>query len=198
MKTCKRPMFTALAQLAAAFMLMAAGAAGAVEYRQVVTNESTVGFGYSQMGVPSDGRFGKFDAQLSFDPAKPDKAQAKIVIDIASIDTGSDEANDEVVGKLWFDTAHHPTAIFVSSSMKSLGGTRYLAGGKLTIKGRAHDVSVPVVFAKAGVSGQFDGVLNINRLDFAIGEGMWADVGTVANEVQIKFHFVVAAAPNKK
>ena len=34
--------------------------------------------------------------------------------------------------------------------------------------------------------------------DFAIGDGVWADFGPVANEIQIKFHLVVTAAPNKK
>jgi len=157
-----------------------------------------VGFDYAQMGVPLDGRFGKFDAQLSFNPAQLDTARAKIVIDISSIDTGSEEANDEVAGKLWFDTPTYPTATFVASGMKALGGNRYEASGKLSIKGRTQDVVVPVTFSADGTRGQFDGVLNIKRLDFAIGEGIWSDVATVANEIRIKFHFVVTAAPNKK
>jgi polyisoprenoid-binding protein YceI len=82
--------------------------------------------------------------------------------------------------------------------LKSLGGNRYEASGKLSIKGRSRDVVVPVTFTNVGARGQFDGVLNIKRLDYAIGEGAWSDVGTVANEIQIKFHFVVTAAPNKK
>lgn len=178
-------------------LLMHFGVASAVEYRQVVAGESAVGFGYTQMGVPMDGKFGKFDAQLVFDPARMDKAQAKIVIDIGSIDTGSDEANEEVIGKLWFDTANHPVATFVATGMKALGGNRYEAGGKLSIKGRTQDVVVPVTFTTVGARGQFDGVLNIKRLDYAIGEGMWTDTGTVANEIQIKFHFVVTAAMSK-
>lgn len=187
-----------IAKLVMACMLMAASVANAMEYRQVLPHESTVGFDYAQMGVPLDGKFGKFDAQLSFNPAQLDKAQAKIVIDIASIDTGSDEANEEVGGKLWFDTPAYPTATFVSSGMKALGGDRYEASGKLSIKGRTQDVVVPVTFSADGSQGRFDGVLNIKRLDFAIGEGIWADVATVANEIRIKFHFVVTAAPNKK
>jgi polyisoprenoid-binding protein YceI len=145
-----------------------------------------------------EGKFNRFTAQLAFDPAKLDKARASIEIDIASIDTGVDEANEEVVGKQWFDTRMHPTASFVSSGMKSLGGNRYAASGKLSIKGRTRDVVVPVTFTEAGARGRFDGVLDIKRLDYAIGEGAWSDVGTVANEIQIKFHFVVTAAPNKK
>ncbi|MHB1116715.1 YceI family protein [Sideroxydans sp.] len=191
-------MFGAIVKLAVAFVLMSVGVSHAVEYRQVQANESTVMFGYTQMGVSMEGKFSRFTAQLAFDPAKLDKARASIEIDIASIDTGVDEANEEVVGKQWFDARTHPTASFVSSGMKSVGGNRYEASGKLSIKGRTRDVVVPVTFINVGARGQFDGALNIKRLDYAIGEGAWSDVGTVANEIQIEFHFVVTAAPNKK
>lgn len=191
-------MFGALVKLTVTFMLMSVGVAHAVEYRQVQASESAVMFGYTQMGVAMEGKFSRFTSQLAFDPARLANARATIDIDIASIDTGVDEANEEVVGKQWFDTRTYPTASFVSSGLKSLGGNRYEAGGKLSIKGRTRDVVVPVTFTEAGARGRFDGVLNIKRLDYAIGEGAWSDVGTVANEIQIKFHFVVTAAPNKK
>ncbi|MBU0689482.1 MAG: YceI family protein [Gammaproteobacteria bacterium] len=181
-----------------AFALLSATVSHAVEFREVLSKESTVMFGYTQMGVTMEGKFNRFTAQLAFDPAKLKTAQAKIDIDIASIDTGVDEANEEVVGKQWFNAQTFPTASFVSTGMKSLGGNRYEASGKLSIKGTTRDVVVPVTFSSAGARGQFDGVLNIKRLDYAIGEGAWSDVGTVADEIQIKFHFVVTAAPNKK
>src|SRR5512138_3763815 len=96
--------------------------ASAVEFKQVQANESSVTFFYTQMSVPLDGKFNQFSAQLSFDPAKLDKAQARIDINVASIDTGSAEANEEVVGKLWFNAKAFPTASFVSTGIKALGG----------------------------------------------------------------------------
>jgi polyisoprenoid-binding protein YceI len=184
-------------------MLLAGGLllcvqAQAIEFKQVLANESSVTFGYKQMGVPLDGKFNKFAAQVSFDPAKVANAQARIDIDVASIDTGSTEANDEVVGKLWFNAKTFPTASFVSTGLKALGGNRYEATGKLSIKGRTLEVKAPVTFQATGNRGAFDGGFTIKRLDYAIGEGEWTDVGTVANEIQIKFHLVVNAAPSKK
>jgi len=39
----------------------------------------------------------------------------------------------------------------------------------------------------------------LKRMDFGIGEGPWADVSAVANEIDIKFHVVAApAAATKK
>ena len=178
--------------------MLAYGIATATEYKQLQAGESTVAFGYTQMGVPLDGKFNKFTAQLSFDPAKLAKAQAKIDIEVASIDTGSSEANEEVVGKAWFDAKTQPLASFTSTGIKALGGNRYEASGKLTIKGHTLDVKAPVTFQSAGNKGWFDGAFTIKRLDYAIGEGVWSDVGTVANEIQIKFHLVVTATPPKK
>jgi len=172
--------------------------ATAVEFKQVQVNESSVTFGYKQMGVPMEGKFAKFSAQTSFDPAKLAKAQARIDIDLSSIDTGSEEANDEVVGKQWFNTKAFPSAGFVSTGVKALGGNRYEATGKLTIKGKTLDVTAPFTFQANGTRGLFDGVFTIKRLDYNIGEGVWTDVSTVANEIQIKFHLVLSAAPNKK
>jgi polyisoprenoid-binding protein YceI len=179
-------------------LLLPGSQASALEFKQVLANESTVTFAYKQMGVPLDGKFNKFAAQVSFDPAKHANAQARIDIDVASIDTGSTEANDEVVGKLWFNAKTFPAASFVSTGLKALGGERYEATGKLSIKGRTLEVKAPVTFQSAGNRGAFDGSFTIKRLDYAIGEGEWTDVGTVANEIQIKFHLVVNAIPSKK
>ena len=172
--------------------------ASAVEFKQVQANESSVTFFYTQMSVPLDGKFNQFSAQVSFDPAKLDKAQARIDINVASIDTGSAEANEEVVGKQWFNAKAFPTASFVSTGIKALGGNRYQATGKLSIKGKTLDVVTPVTFQQQGSRGVFDGAFGIKRLDYAIGEGEWTDVSTVANEIQIKFHIVVNASNSKK
>lgn len=174
------------------------GIASAVEFNQVQTNESTVTFAYRQMGVDMDGKFDKFSAQAAFDHARLDKAQARIEIDLASIDTGVDEANDEVKGKLWFNTKIFPAASFVSTGVQALGGNRYEATGKLTIKGKTLDIVAPFTFQANGTRGMFDGVFTIQRLDYNIGEGLWADVSAVANEIRIKFHLVVTAAAGKK
>ena len=182
----------------AAVLLLITSPVMALEFKQVQTNDSAVTFGFKQMGVPLDGKFNKFSAQLSFDPTQLAKAQARIDIDLSSIDTGSAEGNEEVVGKKWFNVKDYPTASFVSTGIKALGGNRYQALGKLSIKGRTQDVAAPVTFQSDGKRGIFEGAFEIKRLDYAIGEGEWTDVSSVANEIQIKFHVVVNASPSKK
>ena len=184
--------------LTTAAILLLANPASALEYKQVQPDQSAVTFGFTLMGAPLEGKFNKFATELYFDPARLAKAQARIEVSVASIDTGSNEGNEEVVGKKWFNAKDYPTATFVSTGLKSLGGNRYQATGKLSIKGRTLDVAEPVTFQTEGTRGIFDGTFSIKRLDYMIGEGEWTDVSSVANEVQIKFHVVVNASPAKK
>ncbi len=162
--------------------------AHAVEYNQVQLDKSAINFAYKQMNVAMDGKFKKFSAQLSFDPAKPAAAKTTIDVDLASIDAGSSDADQEVAGKQWFNTKSFPTAQFVSSSFKALGNNRFEVAGKLTIKGKTQDVVAPVSYSAQGNTGVFDGSFTIRRGDFTIGEGPWAAFDVVANDIQIKFH----------
>ncbi|HUW28435.1 MAG TPA: YceI family protein [Sulfuriferula sp.] len=172
--------------------------AQATEFNLLQADKSTMTFMYKQMNVPLAGSFKRFHGRISFDPAKPTLAQAEIDIELASIDTGSDEGNDEVAGKLWFNTRQFPVARFVSTSIKPLGNNRFEVAGKMSIKGHTHDATTPATFRQEGSLGVFEGSFVLKRGDYGIGEGMWADYGTVANEVQIKFRLVAAAAAGKK
>ncbi len=180
--------------------LLLAGTAHAVEFKQVDAAKSTLAFNTKQMGVPVPGSFKKFSTQIAFDPAKPTAASTTLDIDLASIDAGSKDANDEVVGKQWFNVKAFPTARFVSTGVKALGGNRFEALGKMTIKGQTRDVVAPFTFKQDGANGVFDGAFVLKRMDYNIGEGPWSDFSAVANEIEIKFHVVAtpAAATAKK
>ncbi|MFN4342773.1 MAG: YceI family protein [Azonexus sp.] len=170
-----------------ALAMATAFSAQAVEYTQVQPDRSAIHFTYKQMGVAVDGQFRKFTSQLNFDPAKPTAAKATFEVELASVDTGAPEGDQEVAGKPWFNTKAFPTAKFVSGAVKPLGGNKYEVGGQLTIKGKTQDVVVPATFTPQGNTGVFDGSFTIRRADFAIGEGSWAKFDIVANEVVIKF-----------
>ena len=186
---------TFVAGLAA--LLLTAGAQAA-EFNQLQADKSAVTF-----ALQADERADRRTLQAlqrphQFRPGEAASAQAEIDIELASIDTGSPEGNDEVAGKLWFNTRQFPVARFVSASIKPLGNNRFEVAGKMSIKGRTHDASTPATFRQDGSNGVFEGSFVLKRADYGIGEGMWADFGTVANEVQIKFRLVAAAAAGKK
>lgn len=180
--------------IAAGLAALAAPLAQATEYTQVLPQQSNIAFSYKQMGVAMDGQFRRFSSSLAFDPAKPANAKASFDVDLASIDTGGAESDEEVAGKSWFNTKAFPKASFVSTSVKPLPNNRYEVAGKLSIKGKSQDIVVPASFTPNGKYGVFEGSFTIRRGDFSIGEGPWAKFDIVANDVQVKFRITANAA----
>ena len=158
--------------------------------------KSEIGFVSKQMNVPVEGRFDRFAVQIHFDPKKPSASRAQIEVDLASVSTGSADADSEVKKKAWFNLAAFPTAKFVSTGVKSVGGERFEAQGKLTIKGVTRDVVAPFTVKSAGASTVFEGAFTLMRLQFDIGEGAWSDTDTVADEVQVRFRIVQSGKAN--
>ncbi|WDD96406.1 YceI family protein [Burkholderia sp. FERM BP-3421] len=176
----------------AALFVTAALVASASALAQVDLAKSKVSAVSKQMNVPTEGVFKKFSAQIKFDPAKAAQGSAQVTIDVASYDLGDKMYNDQVAGKEWFDAKTYPQATFASSAIAPAGGNKYNVTGKLTIKGHAETITVPVTVTQNGATQTFDGVLPIKRSAYAIGTGEWKDTSVVADEVQIKFHIVAA------
>ena len=159
--------------------------------QKVIVAQSEIAFTSKQMGVPVDGKFRKWDAQMAFDPKKPEAGTVSFSIDTASAAFGSPETDAEVPKAVWFNAAAFPKATFQSSAMKALGGGKFEVAGKLVIKGSTRDVVVPVALAQSGGMTTATGAFTIKRLDFKIGDGEWADTSMVANDVQVKFKLTV-------
>jgi len=170
----------------------------AVTLDAVQPDKSKIGFSFKQMGVAMDGHFAKSSATLNFDSAKPEQAKASIEVDLASIDTGTDEVDQEVVGKAWFNTAAFPKAVFVAKQVKQLAPNQYEVLGSLSIKGRSRDVKTVFKLSPQGKSSVLSGSFTLQRADFSIGEGMWSKFDVVANDIQVNFQFTAFNAATGK
>ncbi len=179
--------FSYLAGTTGMVLAIALGSAAAQAQQKLVPAQSEIAFTSKQMGVPVEGRFKKFDAQVAFDPAKPEAGKIAFTVDIASATLGAPEADAELPKATWFNTAKFPQATFQSSAIKGLGGGKFEITGKLAIKGSNHDVVVPVTLSQNGATTMANGVLTIKRLAYKIGENEWADTSMVADDVQVKF-----------
>ena len=178
-----------LIAIAGALLLQVATPAAALT---VLYDKSRISCVSRQEKVPVEAQFRKFTAQIAFDPAKPETGKAQIEIDLGSFDIGFDEYNDDAKGKNWFDVRNFPRAIFVSTGMRALGGGKFEVRGPLTIKGKTNDVVASFTYKEEGGIGMFDGAFPIKRLQYNIGDGVWRDTSTVADDVQIKFRIAVA------
>jgi polyisoprenoid-binding protein YceI len=188
------PNFTAVCRstVIAAGLVLAVPALAAGTYSRVLPEKSTLAFVSQQMGVSVDGTFRKFAATLDFDPAKPEAGKATLDIELASIDAGGAEANEEVKGKNWFDVKQFPTARFVSTSVKPLGNNRFEVRGQMSIKGKTREVVAPFTLKPEGAGAVLEGSFPLKRLDYGVGTGAWGDTSVVADEVQIRFRLAVA------
>ena len=177
---------------AAALALLAAFAGPACAQQKLVAAQSDISFTSKQMGVPVDGKFKKFDAQIAFDPKKPEAGNIAFTIDLGSAQIGDAETLAELAKPVWFDSKRVPQAAFQSASVKAAGPGKFDIAGKLTIKGNVRDVLVPVTLTQAAGTTTAAGAFVIKRLEFKIGEGDWADTSMVANDVQVKFKLVLS------
>jgi len=173
-----------------ALILAYCSSAQAVEYRDVNRTASQISFTYEQLGQRVYGTFSEFEGVLTFDTQRPEAGHALLKIQLASIDAGSPDANDELQRASWFDTATYPVGVYESTAVKALGDNRYTISGNLTIKGTTHPVDVDVVLKEQSGIGVFDGEFILKRGDFKIGEGEWAGNSVVSNDINIKFKMV--------
>ena len=165
--------------------------ASAATFTKIDNAKSSIDFTSKQMGVAVDGNFKKFEANVSLDPEKVDSAKGWISIDLASINTGSKEGNDEVQGKNWFSVKNFPNARFELKSIKSAGNGHLTLNGDLTIKGKTKPITTEATLKVNGNSAILDGKFIFKRLDFSIGEGQWGDVDVVANDVNIHYKLLL-------
>ena len=175
-------------------LLFAASLASGAEFTVLLPQKSSITFISKQMNVPVEGSFKKFTGQISVDPDKPEIGKAHIEIDLASIDTGNSDADQEVAGSAWFDTKNNPLASFTSGNIASTSKGQYQATGKMTIKGKTLDIKAPFTLRQTGGTLLIEGAFPLKRLDFNIGSGIWGDTSVVADEVQIRFSLTIAAA----
>ena len=159
--------------------------------QKVVVEKSQIRFAFKQMNVPVEGRFRKFDATVAFDPKRPEATKAEFEVDLGSIDLGNPEGETEAKRKAWLNIDAFPKAKFVAASVKATGPGKFEATGPLTIKGASLNITAPFTLVDAGGMRTVEGQFALKRLQFKIGEGPWSDTETVADEVTVRFKFVI-------
>jgi polyisoprenoid-binding protein YceI len=183
-------------QLRSAWLALAVASAAAQAQPaapvKLVAAQSEITFQVKQSGVPIDGRFRSFDAQVALDPKAPQSGNVMLSIDTASATVGFAESDAELPRTAWFSAQKFPRAVFQSSAIKGIGPGRLQVAGKLTIKGTSQELLVPVMIVQAGALATATGEFIVKRLDFKIGENEWADLSLVANDVRVRFKLVLS------
>ena len=155
---------------------------------------STLVFAGKYQGEVFTGAFPGFATRLSFDPKQLATARLEVAIPLASATTSNADYDGELRGNAFFNSTKFPQATYSASKFRALGGNRYAADGTLSLRGVDKPVTLeftwtpgakPVLFGRAAVQ----------RLDFGVGGGDWADTSTIPNEVAISTKVVLKPKP---
>ncbi|EKD39497.1 MAG: hypothetical protein ACD_75C00388G0003 [uncultured bacterium] len=139
------------------------------------------------------GRFTDFKGVFLFDQDSLADSKISFEIKAKSIDTGISKRDRHVLSEDFLDASRYPLITFTSNSITKAGENTYNVSGKLTIKGVAADLLLPLTYAGTKdhplapgmeVAG-FNGRLTLDRLAFKVGDGKYYTMGAVGKDVDI-------------
>jgi polyisoprenoid-binding protein YceI len=167
--------------------------------RGLLVAESKIEFTVTQMGVPVVGRFKKFDASIDLNNEHIEQSSAHFRIDIASLDTGNDEANAIATNADWLNQPQAPFATFKSSQISALGQGRFEAKGMLTIRNKPRDLRLSFERVdQPNGNTMIKSRFIIKRSEFGIGGGMWNEGGVVSEDIPVNIQLLLAPAGKLK
>ena len=177
-------------RLLCSLLLLASVAASAADYS--VQPGSTLGFSGIFQGATFNGEFKHFDATITCDPADLAASKFDVSVDVGSVATGDSDRDNALPGEEFFDTSKFPKARFVSTAFRSAGG-KVSADGNLTIKGVTKPVSLDVAFTPNGNNATLVVSTKLDRRDFNVGSGDYADTSTIGAGVNVKANLKLTA-----
>lgn len=142
-----------------------------------IVDQSASKLGYEGVGNSEsfEGSFGKWSAEINFDPAHLDQSIAKVTIDTGSASSGDPSRDDPLREGEWFNIGAFPNATFATNGITSTGPNAYVADGTLTIRGVSKPVKLPFTLTIEGDTAKMKGEAKIDRKEWGLGEGSWQD-----------------------
>ena len=132
--------------------------------------KSSLAFTVVVNGQAVNGKFSAFGALIAFDPADLAHSSAKITMGMDTAKTGDATRDAMLLKPDWFNILDFPQAVFQTTSFVLKGGNKFDAVGKLTLKGAAKDVTLPLTIDITGNTAVAKGEVVLKRLDYAIGK----------------------------
>ena len=157
--------------------------------------ESSITLRITYLGSPVEAKFGKWSAGIVFDVADLGRSSADVRIETGSFDSQSEDRDEAVQEKDWFDIARFPQAHFVTKAIRQVSPGHYEADASLTIRDVTRDVKLPFTLEIAGNIARMDGAVALIRTDFGVGQGRWAKTNDVGSGVGVTIHLVADRVP---
>ncbi len=163
---------------------------------------SEVGFSVRHMMVSKvRGKFTKFTGELVTGASLLDSS-VTAEIELASIDTGSEQRDGHLRSADFFDTENHPQMTYRSTGLRA-DGDDYVLDGELSIKGVTKSVPLKLELngfgpdAYGGTRAGFSATGHINRSDFGITYNAAIEGGGVVVSDRVDIHLEIEAVLQK-
>src|ERR1043166_6080387 len=104
---------------------------------------SAITFKIKNAGLTVDGSFTGLEADIRFDPLKPETANIKASVDAKSINTGNDMRNGHLKKEEYFSVDKFPKITLQSVKIEKTGPITYNGAFNLTMKGVTKPVLIP-------------------------------------------------------
>lgn len=159
----------------------------------VKPQDAKITFATAYMGSPITGSLPLKSAKIMFSEHDLEASSVRVVFDLTRAETGDAERDETLRGPQFFDTGSTPEGIFEASRFEKVGENRYLAKGSLTLRGKKQPVSVPFSLRIDGATAKVQAKLDINRLNFGIGQGDFAAETTIPAKVSVQISLTAHA-----
>ncbi|HET6970162.1 MAG TPA: YceI family protein, partial [Phenylobacterium sp.] len=150
-----------------------------------VSSGSTLGFATSWSGSPIQGRFEKWTADILFSPDALEGSKVSVAIDLSSVNTGDQQRDASLPSGDWFDAAAHPKATFTATRFSKTAEGRFVAHGKLDLRGVSKPVDLPFRLKIDGDTATVSGVTSLDRTAFGVGQGEWQSTDQIPAKVSV-------------
>ena len=145
---------------------------------------STLVFAGTYQGEAFTGRFPGFTTTFRFDPKQLTTSKLQVGIPLATAVTSNADYDGELRGASFFDASKFPRATYTATTFRALGGNRYAADGRLTLRGISKPVTLEFTWTP-GAAPVLSGKATVKRLAFGVGGGDWADTDLIPDLIAI-------------
>lgn len=154
----------------------------------ILPKQSSLTFTAIQNNAPISGEFKRFTGEIIADPNQYESSKITINIDMTSLTTSYGDLTTMLLSADWFDVVKFPIASFKATHFNKVNETTYTAEGTLTIRNKTAPVTLTFT-AKESNTGYYvvQGDTIIKRITFGVGQGEWADVSNIKDDVHINF-----------
>jgi polyisoprenoid-binding protein YceI len=117
------------------------------------------------------GHFREFNADIQYDPSRPEQSFVRWRVRVASVETGERDRDRSIQSPDYFAATQYPELTFESRAVRAVGDRRLNVTGDISIRGVTKSITVPVAITEEHGRRTFVTDFELDRYDFNVRGG---------------------------